>query len=136
MGRKGEPPAEPNKGGVLPTMPADRRGGGGSDKAGGAPAADDDAALSSGDDPRRLPNGGTEGASVKPRPSAADESEEFEEIWELVKIYSTREITEHPIQCETKDCNLLAAVVRESNTNPWRGCLDCQVSRVILQAIL
>ena len=50
--------------------------------------------------------------------------------WDLKKIIPKHEIIEFPIQCEDPGCNLLAAVVWVSNSNPsekWRGCLDCQV---------
>lgn len=64
---------------------------------------------------------------------------EEEEVWDIKKILSINEITQEcPIKCATESCRLPAALIYASNLAPndkWYTCLDCQVSKFVIQYV-
>jgi hypothetical protein len=62
---------------------------------------------------------------------ATDEEEEegVDGMWELIKIYTVKELKKSkPIMCSTEGCNHVACSRWESTEGgkPWNSCLDCQ----------
>jgi hypothetical protein len=56
--------------------------------------------------------------------------EDQEEVWDVTKIMSMKELNCCPIVCSTESCATPAAVTYRSNLAPgekWYSCLDCQV---------
>jgi hypothetical protein len=69
---------------------------------------------------------GTDGLEAK------DEAEKVQEVWELRRILSIKDITEAPTKCSNPTCQTTAACIYVSNLAPedeWFSCLDCQVRK-------